>query len=596
MRTASAICIPLLLLAVPAFADSATQTSWIGGPGVPGPVGSWGDSYSESSPECQCQSGYVSLLEMMEHTVFPSGGGYGEAVAGDLDGDGDNDLIHGFGGYDQLYWFENNGSGSEWESHYICYETMSSDLTCSDLDGDGDQDILFSNSAGAYYLLWFENEDGQGGSWSDHGFPGTIPWTPKFATVDVEPDGDQDIILFGDSTDPLYIAVNLGGSGLDWDLETLNSTGCLGGSVGDIDGDGDPDFAGARYGCLCWYENGDTDIWAMNTVSATSDPQRVEVLDVDDDGDMDLVSNNVEYDDMLWFENLDGQGASWQEHLIYGLIDMPRSIAAADLDGDGDADAACGSRQMSLENGSVIVRNGGSSWHAFKVQPTGVAFVSTGDMDSDGIEDALVSDLYEGSLKWFRLLGGSVEASLESSILYVGCDPDWTGITWTAVTPSGTSVSFQVRSSDDFTDMGEWSGPIATPCSLSGILEDCDSYVQYRAILSRTVSGVVPVLYDVTISWNNLGTPEEEPPVSFTVLPVSPNPAHGALSITFGVPSAATVELSVYDLAGRVVFRTGPAGYQAGYHDIQPGELSPGVYLAVGRSDGIRSTVRFTVL
>ncbi len=599
MRTASTICIPLLFLAVPAFADSATQTSWNGGPGEPGPVGTWDDTFSACSPECLYQSGYASLRQLTEHAVIPSNAGFGAAVVCDLDGDGDNDLIHGLGDIynDHLYWFENDGSGTVWESHYLSPHSMSDDLICSDLDGDGDQDILYTGGEGStYYFFWLENEDGQGGSWSEHDFPDSVPSMSRFATVDIEPDGDQDVVLFGSSAGPVFIALNLDGSGLDWGLDTLITAGCLGGSFGDIDGDGDSDFASATYGSLSWYDNDDSGTWDMTTVSDDIDPERVEILDVDGDGDMDLVSHYILADDMLWFENLDGQGASWLNHLIYGLLDMPSSIAAADFDGDGDGDAVGGSRQMSLEEGSVIMRNDGSSWHAFKVQPTGVAFVSAGDMDSDGIEDALVSDLYEGSLKWFRLLGCPAEAWLESSILYIGCDPDWTGITWTANTPSGTSISFQVRSSDDFTDMGEWSGPIATPGSLTGILEDCDSYVQYRAILSRTVSGVVPVLYDVTISWNSLGVSGEAPPAGLELRAVSPNPSSGTMSVEFGLPEGGRADVAILDLAGRIVASETGSGYAPGWHSVTFVDLVPGVYHAVVRACGSSEAVRFTVL
>ena len=114
---------------------------------------------------------------------------------------------------------------------------------------------------------------------------------------------------------------------------------------------------------------------------------------------------------------------------------------------------------------------------------------------------------------------------LESSILYV-YDVNWGSIDWSAITPEGTSVSFEVRSSDDSEDMGDWSAAITSPGSLIPYLTSDDSYLQYRATLSTTDSTVTPVLENVVLTWTTTGIEgaENSDEISLSVLQ---NPFNG---------------------------------------------------------------------
>ena len=61
----------------------------------------------------------------------------------DLDGDGDNDVLHATMWLDQIAWYENLGSGTFSSEQVISPQTVGAQsVYACDLDGDGDNDVL----------------------------------------------------------------------------------------------------------------------------------------------------------------------------------------------------------------------------------------------------------------------------------------------------------------------------------------------------------------------------------------------------------------------------------------------------------------------
>ena len=182
----------------------------------------------------------------------------------------------------------------------------------ADIDGDGDMDVLSGSSDGNFY--YFENTAGAGN-------------TPVFAVVQLNP-------------------FSLTGNG-------VFSTS----SIADIDGDGDMDVLSGDYiGTFYYFENtagaGNTPVFAvvqLNPFSLTDigDYSTPSVADIDDDGDMDVLSGDID-GNFSYFENTAGIGNTPVFAVVqtnpFSLTDIgTRSTPSiADIDGDGDMDVLSG--------------------------------------------------------------------------------------------------------------------------------------------------------------------------------------------------------------------------------------------------------------
>ena len=98
---------------------------------------------------------------------------------------------------------------------------------------------------------------------------------------------------------------------------------------------------------IAWYENldGSGGSWSYHEIYTAADgAQSVFGIDLDGDGDVDVLSASANDDTIAWYENLDGSGGSWSYHEIYTAADCAISVFGIDLDGDGDVDVLSASR------------------------------------------------------------------------------------------------------------------------------------------------------------------------------------------------------------------------------------------------------------
>lgn len=120
--------------------------------------------------------------------------------------------------------------------------------------------------------------------------------------------------------------------------------------VADINGDGGEDVVIGfeivnQPGKLAWYERQDTGVWKEHVISLgfLIGTSSVDVADVDMDSDMDVFvgeHNTISEESarVFWFENLNGDGTQWAGHLIHTGDEHHNGTVAVDLDDDGDMD------------------------------------------------------------------------------------------------------------------------------------------------------------------------------------------------------------------------------------------------------------------
>jgi hypothetical protein len=289
----------------------------------------------------------------------------GSVFAGDLDGDGDTDVVAGSLRDHGLFLFENiDGTGEFTEARVI--DPSSTPLTVSggDLDGDGDVDVVTQ-------AAWYDNTDALG-TMESHGLAGTLDGRDASVLVaDVDGDGDEDILCaISDRRGNGVIAwqENIDGKA-SFELRSIASVSSNSVAVADLDSNGTLDIVASlaathdhpgssailESGSIVWYSNAD----GLGTFSEpvvidadVPDPISVSAGDIDNDGDIDVVASSdgtdTEPERIVWYANTDGHGAFGPANVVVEdmTTDDPATdlqsrhpiVVLADIDQDGDVD------------------------------------------------------------------------------------------------------------------------------------------------------------------------------------------------------------------------------------------------------------------
>ncbi|MDY6969967.1 MAG: FG-GAP-like repeat-containing protein [Spirochaetota bacterium] len=259
-------------------------------------------------------------------------------VASDIDSDGDMDVVsasYGAWNYEEecwenseISWWENvdqnpgagDGNAASWIKHIISPENIGADfkgianIHFSDLDKDGDMDIL-SSERSTNSITWYENKKGELDIWKnsfvEHNVDDNFIHARYVTTEDVDGDGDTDII---------------GASRGDWNSETYK-------------------YEDSE---ICWWENvdrnqgegdGDASSWVKNILhDDLNGAHPVITSDVDNDGDIDIIGASRSNDTVIWWENINGIGTEWTEHILNVHFHSASSLFAVDIDNDEDID------------------------------------------------------------------------------------------------------------------------------------------------------------------------------------------------------------------------------------------------------------------
>jgi hypothetical protein len=146
-----------------------------------------------------------------EHELHDtSGAPYGDSdpdrnLLADINDDGRLDAVIGYEAISvsgKLAWYEQGSSAtSTWIEHTIATLVGPMSLDVADMDKDGDLDVIVGehnlDDPSSAKLLVFENVDGKGNSWAEHDVYRGDEHHDGSQIVDIDGDGDLDIISIG---------------------------------------------------------------------------------------------------------------------------------------------------------------------------------------------------------------------------------------------------------------------------------------------------------------------------------------------------------------------------------------------------------------
>ncbi|WP_367388181.1 T9SS type A sorting domain-containing protein [Lewinella sp. LCG006] len=336
---------------------------------------------------------------------------------GDIDGDGDLDLVSSSHADNKVAWYENtNGLGDFSNIQQLISTTTDGarDVFAVDLDGDLDQDVLVSASLDAstneYQLLWFEN-DGTGTFTTEHIFETTMEDILRINYADVDNDGDMDVIC-GQENSVLALYKN-NGDGTFAPPVVFSETGfayLTSLEVADLDGDGDIDVLASYISDeIIWHENVDGlgDLSVKHIIiedmpSATA----ISVADLDGDDDNDVLFASRSSSDVGYFLNEDGLGTFGPKVITSEIPQNPNAIYSMDVDGDGDMDMVAHSSEGQR---FIWFPNDGSASFGDPVEISSlikrISHITSADIDGDGKTDLITSSYDDDQVAWFRNLG-----------------------------------------------------------------------------------------------------------------------------------------------------------------------------------------------
>ena len=262
------------------------------------------------------------MEQPFERHVFDADlAGVHDIVAADLDGDGAPEIIT-MSDLNDLRWYKIPDDPAGPWAYTVIGPAVHAGVAVGDLDGDGDLDIARTN-------VWFENVAGDGSKWQVRPIgPNTYPpedFRPRFAydgvrasVCDMNANGRNDVV-FCDAEIP---------GGQVWWMENLDGVG--------------------HY-------------WQRHNICLPTAPRRgafhsLYVGDLDGDGDFDVFCCEMEYVRgdatprfYIW-ENLDGIGGEWQEHVIYDGNLGGHEAVVGDVTGNGLPDIIAKPWQPHPEN------------------------------------------------------------------------------------------------------------------------------------------------------------------------------------------------------------------------------------------------------
>ncbi|HEY6941967.1 FG-GAP-like repeat-containing protein [Dokdonella sp.] len=308
--------------------------------------------------------------------------------------------------------------------------------TATDVNNDGKSDLIVANSDSNSVSVLL-NTTAPGAITASFATQQTFATgdKPVFVTVgDVNGDGKPDLIVANDNGNSVSVQLNSTAPGAATPSYTAQQAFATGAgprsvAVADVNGDGKPDLIVANDGgnTVSVLRNATApgapvpSFAAEETFATGAGPQGIAVADINGDGKPDLIVANAIDNTASVLLNTTSPGAatpSFASEQVFSTGAGPRSVAVADVDGDGKPDVIVANANGNTVSVLLNTTAPGAATPSFAIQQAfatgaGPRSVAIANVNGDGKPDLIVANFNDNTIS--ILLGTTVPGATTPS-------------------------------------------------------------------------------------------------------------------------------------------------------------------------------------